>query len=80
MRAVLLPTASIEAYSIIGAGSLVTKNTQIPTGTLAMGSPARVVRELRADERAEIDAMADKYIQVAQAHRLRLQNLSPKHP
>ncbi len=80
MRATIMDGASIGAYSIIGAGSLVTKNTQIPTGTLAMGSPARVVRELRADERAEIDAMADKYIQVAQAHRLRLQNLSPKHP
>ena len=38
-----------------------------------MGSPARVIRELRADERAEIDAMAYKYIQVAKAHRKRLQ-------
>jgi carbonic anhydrase/acetyltransferase-like protein (isoleucine patch superfamily) len=80
MRATIMDGASIGAYSIIGAGSLVTKNTQIPTGTLAMGSPAYVVRELRADERAEIDAMADKYTQVAKAHRLRLQNLSPKHP
>lgn len=65
--------ASIGAYSIIGAGSLVTKNTQIPPGSLAMGSPARVVRELRTNERAEIDAMADKYLLVAQAHKKRLQ-------
>jgi carbonic anhydrase/acetyltransferase-like protein (isoleucine patch superfamily) len=73
MRATIMDGASIGAYSIIGAGSLVTKNTQIPTGTLAMGSPARVIRELRTDERAEIDAMADKYILVAKAHRKRLQ-------
>ncbi|MGB0418510.1 MAG: gamma carbonic anhydrase family protein [Opitutales bacterium] len=73
MRATIMDGASIGAYSIIGAGSLVTKNTQIPPGSLAMGSPARVIRELRADERAEIDAMAYKYIQVAKAHRKRLQ-------
>lgn len=73
MRATIMDGASIGAYSIIGAGSLVTKNTQIPPGSLAMGSPARVVRELRTDERAEIDAMADKYLLVAQAHKKRLQ-------
>jgi carbonic anhydrase/acetyltransferase-like protein (isoleucine patch superfamily) len=72
--------ASIGAYSIIGAGSLVTKNTQIPPGSLAIGSPARVVRELRAAERAEIDAMADKYIQVAKAHRKRLRNIDQTCP
>ena len=68
--------ASIGAYCIIGAGSLVTKDSHIPSGSLALGSPARVVRQLREDERAEIDAMADKYIQVAKVHQERLAALN----
>ena len=38
---------------IIGAGSLVTKNTVIPDGSLVMGSPARIKRNLTWEEYSE---------------------------
>ena len=50
MRSVILDGATVGEFSMIGAGSLVTGNTHIPSGVLALGSPARVIRELRPDE------------------------------
>jgi maltose O-acetyltransferase len=41
---VLLPVVCVEDNSIIGAGSVVTRD--IPSGVLAVGNPCRVVREL----------------------------------
>ena len=41
MGAVILDGAKIGNDCIIGAGSLVTKNTVIPDGSLVMGSPAK---------------------------------------
>ena len=42
---VLLPGASVGRGSVIGAGSVVTGT--IPEGVLAVGAPARVIRELK---------------------------------
>ena len=41
---IVLPGVSIGKYSVIGAGSIVTKS--IPEGVLAVGSPCKVLREL----------------------------------
>ncbi len=40
----LLPNVHIGENAIVGAGAVVTKN--VPAGTLAMGVPARVIRQL----------------------------------
>ncbi len=48
MGAILLDGARIGR--VIGAGALVTGGTEIPDGTLALGSPARVVRALTKEE------------------------------
>lgn len=46
MGAIVLNGADIGEYSLIGAGSVVTENSKIPPYTLALGTPARVIREL----------------------------------
>jgi acetyltransferase-like isoleucine patch superfamily enzyme len=46
--AVLLPAVTIGAGSIVGAGSVVTKD--VPLGTLVIGSPARGIRTIAAEE------------------------------
>src|SRR4051812_19690400 len=51
MGAVVLDGAVVGEQSLIGARALVTQRTVIPPGSLVMGSPAKVVRELTADER-----------------------------
>ena len=49
--AILCPGVTIGARSVIGAGSVVTKN--IPAGVLAVGNPCRVLRELEETDRAQ---------------------------
>jgi carbonic anhydrase/acetyltransferase-like protein (isoleucine patch superfamily) len=62
MSATILDGAVIGKESIVGAGSLVTKNKKFPPRSLIMGSPAKVVRELRDDEVEELYASAKRYV------------------
>ena len=71
MGAIVMDGAEVGARSIIGAGSLVTRGTIIPPGSLAMGSPARVVKSLDGEEQRAIRGWAEKYLKVAREHRER---------
>lgn len=46
--AILCPWVTVGAGSVIGAGSVVTRD--IPAGVLAAGSPCRVIRALELAE------------------------------
>jgi len=61
MGAVVLNGARIGARSLLGANALVTEGKAIPEGVLAMGQPARPVRDLTAAELAGLAASAEKY-------------------
>lgn len=50
MGAVILDGAVIRSNSYIGAGSIVPPNKEYPEGVLILGSPAKVVRDLRQSE------------------------------
>ena len=58
--------AVVEEDCIIGAGSLVTERTQVPSKSLMMGSPAKVKRTLTDDEIAWIKESASNYSRYAQ--------------
>ncbi|MCB4822050.1 hypothetical protein LHA35_09930 [Roseicella sp. GB24] len=62
-RSSILAGAQIGAGSIVGLGSVVTKGT-IPPNSLAVGAPARVIREGITWSRAEthVDADATRYL------------------
>lgn len=62
MGAVVLDGAVIGEQSLIGARSLVTQRMQIPAGSLVMGTPAKVVRALTAEERSGLKHWAEKYV------------------
>ena len=62
MGAIVLDGAIVGEQCLIGAKALVTGGTKIPAGSLVLGSPAKVVRELSADERAGLKHWADKYV------------------
>ena len=66
-----LDGALIGQQSIIGAGALVTKGTIVPPGSLVLGAPAKVVRNLEEEERHDIRTWADKYVAVAKGHQSR---------
>ncbi len=69
MGAIILDGADIGEYCIIGAGSLVTEGTKIPSRTLAFGSPARPVRELKDKELEDIILSARHYAEYAKIYK-----------
>jgi carbonic anhydrase/acetyltransferase-like protein (isoleucine patch superfamily) len=62
MNCTILDGAVIGAQSIVGANALITGGTQIPPGSLVLGSPAKVVRPLTEAERADLKPWAQKYV------------------
>jgi len=62
INSVVLNGAQIGRDCLIGANSLVAEGKQIPDGSLALGSPARVVRQLTDEEKAMLRESADIYV------------------
>ncbi len=62
INSVILNGAKIGAGSLIGANSLVPEGKDIPPGVLAVGSPAKVVRELSPEQIAGILKISDSYV------------------
>ena len=58
----VLDGALIEDGAQVGAGAVVTPGTRLPSGCLAVGTPARVVRELSDGERRSIGEICDRYL------------------
>ena len=71
MGSIVLDGAEIGEYTLIGAGSLVAPGKKIPSGVLAMGSPAKVIRELTDSEKESIRKSALDYIESAKKHKLK---------
>ncbi|EOR07524.1 DapH/DapD/GlmU-related protein [Acinetobacter genomosp. 15BJ] len=66
MNSVILDYAEIGENTIIGANSLVKTKDVIPANVLAIGSPAKVVRDLTEQERTWKIKGTQEYIQLAQ--------------
>ena len=67
MGSIVLNGAKIGKNAIIGAGALVTQGTVIPDGMLAVGSPAKVRREVTVEEIKQNHEDALDYIETARA-------------
>lgn len=61
----ILNGAVIERECIVGAGALITEGKTFPAGSLIVGSPARVVRQITEDERQLLRASAAHYAEKA---------------
>jgi carbonic anhydrase/acetyltransferase-like protein (isoleucine patch superfamily) len=69
MNATVLNRAVIGAGSLIAAGAVVLEDTVIPPGSLVAGVPAKVRRELSAEERESVRTNAERYVGLAARHR-----------
>ena len=69
MGAIVLNGAVIGAGSIVGAGALVTAGTVLPENSLAVGSPAKVIRQVSEEQRAATVANALQYVKEAQEYK-----------
>jgi carbonic anhydrase/acetyltransferase-like protein (isoleucine patch superfamily) len=67
--AIVLDGAEIGEESIIGAGSVVSPKSIIPPRTLAMGTPARVVRPLDDGDILKIRGIAEEYFELMEIYR-----------
>ena len=65
MQSSLLSRSTIGAGCIIGGGAVVLEGQEIPAGSLAAGLPAKVRRELSAEERERLIAHAAGYVDLA---------------
>ena len=62
MGATILDGAVIGEQSIIGANALVPQHTEVPPGSLVLGSPGKIVRSLTDHERRSLKSWAGKYV------------------
>ena len=68
MGAIVLNGAVIGKNCVIGAGALVTQNTVIPDNSLVIGSPAKVLRQVKPEEAASSRVNAGHYIEAGEKY------------
>ncbi|UTW49867.1 gamma carbonic anhydrase family protein [Bacterioplanoides sp. SCSIO 12839] len=66
INAVVLNGAKIGKHCIIGANALVPEGMEIPDGSLVVGSPAKIKRQLSDGQKKMLEASAAHYVHNAQ--------------
>jgi carbonic anhydrase/acetyltransferase-like protein (isoleucine patch superfamily) len=69
IHAVIMNGAKIGRDCIVGAGAVVTEGKEFPDGSLIIGAPAKVVRELDASQIARLGLASEHYVHNAERHR-----------
>ncbi len=79
INSVIMNGARIGKGSLVGANTLIPEGKEIPDGVLVIGSPGKVVRDLRQEERNFLLRAARTYIERARLYKrqLREQPLPP---
>ena len=68
INAVILNGAKIGKHCIIGANALIGEGKEIPDGSLVVGSPGKVVRDLTEAQKKLLEASAAHYVQNAKRY------------
>lgn len=68
MGVILMDGVEIGAGCIVAAGSLVTEGMVVPPGFVVKGFPAKVCREVRAEEKEWLKRSARNYYELAQKY------------
>lgn len=69
MGSVLLNRVRVGAGSVVGAGSLLTEDFVVPPGSLVLGVPAKVVRDVDEELRVRISETVRHYVEQARLHK-----------
>ncbi|WP_164216438.1 gamma carbonic anhydrase family protein [Virgibacillus sp. YIM 98842] len=70
MGSIILDGAEVGESAFVGAGSLVPPGKKIPPHTMAMGRPAKVVRELTDKDYTEMDRVIKAYVEKCEYYRV----------
>jgi carbonic anhydrase/acetyltransferase-like protein (isoleucine patch superfamily) len=76
IQSVVLNGAKIGRNCLVGAGSLVTEGKEFPDGSMIMGTPAKVVRQLTPEQIAGLRRAADHYVENALRYRAGLRKIA----
>jgi len=74
--AVVLNGATIGRGCLVGAGALVTEGKSFPDGSMIIGSPAKVVRQLTPEQQQGLRQSADHYVANAQRFKTTLNKIA----
>ena len=74
--AIVLNHAKIGKNCLVGAGSLVTEGKEFPDGSMIMGSPAKVVRQLTPEQIEGVRRSAQNYIKNAHRYKAGLKKIA----
>ena len=66
MGAIVLNGAVLADGCLVGAGAVVTGKTNAPTGSVLLGSPAKIVKELTPEQMQKQKQDAAHYVELAQ--------------
>jgi carbonic anhydrase/acetyltransferase-like protein (isoleucine patch superfamily) len=70
--ATLMNGSSVGKNCIVGAHALVTEGKKFPDNVVIMGAPAKVVREITAEDRVALRANAERYVKRAKRYKQEL--------
>ncbi len=76
IQAVVLNGAKIGKNCLVGAGALVTEGKEFPDGSMILGSPAKVVRQLTPEQIEGLAQSAQGYVYNAKRFRAGLQKIA----
>ena len=65
MGAIVLNGAKLADHCLVGAGAVVTGKTDAPAGSVLLGNPAKIVKELTPEARIEQEQGAEHYLEEA---------------
>lgn len=74
IKAVILNGAKIGKNCLIGAGAFIGEGKEIPDGSLVLGAPGKVVRQLSPEQIQHINSIADHYVQNFKRYRTELKS------
>ena len=69
MGAIVLDNAVIEDEAIVAAGSVVKPGMIVPSGMMVGGIPAKIIREVRPDEKKGFIESAEHYREISESYR-----------
>jgi carbonic anhydrase/acetyltransferase-like protein (isoleucine patch superfamily) len=76
INSVVMNGAKIGRSTLIGANTLIAEGKEIPEGVLVLGSPGKIVRELKQEEKDFLLKIADGYVQRSGFYRQNLKEIT----
>ncbi|MDY6841421.1 MAG: gamma carbonic anhydrase family protein [Pseudomonadota bacterium] len=78
INAVVLNGAKIGKHCLIGANALIPEGMEVPDGSMVVGSPGKIKRELNDNQKKMLEMSAQHYVQNAARYADELKPCGPK--